>query len=145
MIAVDLPSSGCVPKKLALGTHSVPDFVIPSLQQIEVVDRESGKQIISTTSNLGDYGCHVRTDTPFHPGTKVKMTMLHQGITFRSEGRVDHRTDCFPAGERRSRLSRVAEGAIPTVLLVRSFGYVAPEQGYEQNLRCFEAGRIGPR
>jgi hypothetical protein len=57
---------------------------------IEVVDPESEKQIISTTSNLGDYGCHVRTDTPFHPGTKVKMTMRHQGITFQSEGRVSH-------------------------------------------------------
>jgi hypothetical protein len=57
---------------------------------IEVVDPKSGKQIISTTSNLSDYGCRVRTDTPLDPGTKVKVTIRHRGIMFQSEGRVSH-------------------------------------------------------
>lgn len=56
---------------------------------IEVRDAESGKQIVSATSNLTSYGCQVRTSTPFLPGTPVKLTIKHQGITFRSLGKVD--------------------------------------------------------
>lgn len=55
---------------------------------IEVVDANSDKQIVSTTSNLSRYGCHVRTSTPFDPGTTVKLTIRHRGTTFQIEGRV---------------------------------------------------------
>ncbi len=49
---------------------------------------ESGKQIVSTTSNVSRSGCHVRTSTPFQPRTKVKVTINHQGTRFESDGEV---------------------------------------------------------
>lgn len=55
---------------------------------IEVLDVDSGKQIVCATSNLSRYGCHVRTITPFLPGTSVKLTIKHQGITVESAGKV---------------------------------------------------------
>lgn len=55
---------------------------------VEVVDRKSGKQITSTIANLSRYGCHVRTDTPFHPGTTVALTIKVKDTTFRCEGKV---------------------------------------------------------
>jgi hypothetical protein len=61
------------------------DFVA----SIEVIEPKSGKQIVSTTSNLSAYGCHIRTDVLLPPETKVKLTIWHKG-TFQSEGRVSH-------------------------------------------------------
>ena len=55
---------------------------------VEVVDPKSGKRVISKTANLSSYGCHVRTDTPFRPGTVVKLTVRAQNKTFRSEGKI---------------------------------------------------------
>jgi hypothetical protein len=55
---------------------------------VEVLDPQSGKQVISKTANLSSYGCHVRTDTPFRPGTIVKLTVRARSKTFRSEGKI---------------------------------------------------------
>jgi hypothetical protein len=55
---------------------------------VEVLDPQSGQQIISKTANLSSYGCHVRTDTPFRPGTVIKVTVRARGKTFRSEGKI---------------------------------------------------------
>ena|SRR5689334_14465410 len=55
---------------------------------VEVLDPQSGKQIISNTANLSSYGCHVRTNTPFRPGTMIKVTVRARGKTFRSEGKI---------------------------------------------------------
>ncbi len=55
---------------------------------IEVIDANSGRQIVSATSNLSRYGCHVTTITPFLPGTSVKLTIKHQGITVECAGKV---------------------------------------------------------
>jgi PilZ domain len=55
---------------------------------VEVVDPQSGKQVISQTANLSSYGCHVRTDTPFRPGTIIKVTVRARSKTFRSEGKI---------------------------------------------------------
>lgn len=55
---------------------------------VKVVDSKSGKQIVSTTSNLSRYGCYVRTGTPFQPGARVKVTIKHEGATFESDGEV---------------------------------------------------------
>ena len=55
---------------------------------IKVIDAKSGKEIVSTTSNVSRSGCHVRTDTPFQPRTRVKVTINHQGVTFESDGEV---------------------------------------------------------
>ena len=53
---------------------------------VKVVDAKSGKQIVSTTSNVSRSGCHVRTSTPFQTRTKVRVTIKHQGRTFESDG-----------------------------------------------------------
>lgn len=55
---------------------------------VEVLDPQSGKQVVSKTANLSSYGCHVRTDTPFRPGTIVKLTVRARSRTFRSEGKI---------------------------------------------------------
>jgi len=55
---------------------------------VEVVDSQSGKQVTSQTANLSSYGCHVRTETPFRPGTIVKLTVRARGKAFRSEGKI---------------------------------------------------------
>ena len=55
---------------------------------VEVLDPESGKQVISETANLSSYGCHVRTASPFRPGTIVKLTVRARGKSFRSEGKI---------------------------------------------------------
>jgi hypothetical protein len=55
---------------------------------VKVVDPRSGKQIVSITSNLSRSGCHVRTSTPFEPGTKIEITIRHRGVTFRCDAEV---------------------------------------------------------
>jgi PilZ domain len=55
---------------------------------VEVVDSKSGRQVVSETANLSRSGCHVRTGTPFRPGTIVKLTARAKGTTFHSEGKV---------------------------------------------------------
>lgn len=57
------------------------------IAQIEVTD-SSGKQLIAVTSNLSRYGCHVPTNTPFLPGTSVKLRIRRDRTTFESEGKV---------------------------------------------------------
>lgn len=55
---------------------------------VEVLEIESAKQIVSTTSNLSRYGCHVRTSTPLLPGSAVKLKITQNGTEFQSEGKV---------------------------------------------------------
>jgi len=55
---------------------------------VEVVDRKSGQQVMSKTANVSHSGCHVRTPTPFNPGTIVKLTAMARGKRFQSEGKV---------------------------------------------------------
>jgi hypothetical protein len=57
-------------------------------ESIELVDMKSGKKIRGVTTNLSRYGCHVRTRTAFIPGTRVKVTITHQGPIFQSEANV---------------------------------------------------------
>ena len=58
------------------------------VESIELVDVKFDKQIRGITSNLSRYGCHVRTSTAFIPGTRVKVTITHQGTIFQSEANV---------------------------------------------------------
>jgi hypothetical protein len=53
-----------------------------------VRDRKSAKQITSKIANLSRYGCHVRTDSPFQPGTTVNLTIRIKDTVFRCEGKV---------------------------------------------------------
>jgi hypothetical protein len=55
---------------------------------VKVEDRNSGKHIISITSNLSSSGCHVRTSTPFQRGTKITIAIKHQGVRFQCDGEV---------------------------------------------------------
>ena len=55
---------------------------------VKVEDPNSGKHIISITSNLSSSGCHVRTSTPFQRGTKITITINHQGLRFQCDGEV---------------------------------------------------------
>jgi hypothetical protein len=55
---------------------------------VEMVDVESGMQIVSLTSNLSLYGCYVKTTTPFRAGTSIKVTITHGDTSFTSLGKV---------------------------------------------------------
>ncbi len=55
---------------------------------VEVVDPKSGTKVVSRTANLSSYGCHISTDTPFRPGTVIRLKITAKGKAFRSEGKV---------------------------------------------------------
>jgi PilZ domain-containing protein len=80
------PSTDDAVKKMAQYLRLSPrrDFAA----SVEVIDPKSGKQIVSMTSNVSRSGCHVRTSTPFQSGTRVKVTIKHQGTTFNSDAEV---------------------------------------------------------
>ncbi len=80
------PTTDYVVKKSAQDTRS--DRRHDFSASVRVVDPKSGKQIVSTTSNVSRSGCHVRTSTPFQPRTRVKVTINHQGTTVESDGEV---------------------------------------------------------
>jgi hypothetical protein len=80
------PTADYVLKKSAQDTRS--DRRHDFAASVKVVDATSGKEIVSTTSNVSRSGCHVRTSTPFEPRTRVKVTISHQGATFQSDGEV---------------------------------------------------------
>jgi hypothetical protein len=80
------PTTDYVLKKSAQDTRS--DRRHNLVASVKVVDAKSGKQVVSTTSNVSRSGCHVRTSTPFQPRTRVKVTINHQGTTFKSDGEV---------------------------------------------------------
>jgi hypothetical protein len=80
------PTTDYVVKKSAQDTRS--DRRHHFAASVKVVDAKSGKQIVSTTSNVSRYNCHVRTSTPFEPRTRVKVTINHQGVTFETDGEV---------------------------------------------------------
>jgi PilZ domain-containing protein len=80
------PTTDYVLKKSAQDTRS--DRRHAFVASVKVVHAKSGKQILSATSNVSRSGCHVRTSTPFQPGTRVKVTINHQGTTFKRDGEV---------------------------------------------------------
>ncbi len=80
------PTTDYVVKKSAQDTRS--DRRHDFAASVKVVDAKSGKQIVSTTSNVSRSGCHVRTGTPFEPRARVKVTINHRGVTFETDGEV---------------------------------------------------------
>jgi PilZ domain len=80
------PSTDYVVKKSAQDKRS--DGRHDFSASVRAVDQKSGKQIVSTTSNVSRSGCHVRTTTPFQPRTRVKVTINYRGTTFESDGEV---------------------------------------------------------
>jgi hypothetical protein len=73
-------------KKITQYSRSDPRYDFTA--SVNVVDLKSGKQVVSTTSNLSRSGCHVRTSAPFQQGAKVKVTISHLGTTFESDAEV---------------------------------------------------------
>jgi PilZ domain-containing protein len=55
---------------------------------VEVTDPKSGTKVVSKTANLSSYGCHISTDTPFRPGTMIRLKITAKGKAFRSDGKV---------------------------------------------------------
>ena len=54
----------------------------------EVTDVESGKHLVSETTELGRFGCFVKTIAPFSPGATVSLKITHQDTFFAAPGRV---------------------------------------------------------
>ena len=47
-----------------------------------MTDLESEKQIVTVVRNLSLFGCFVATATPLVTGTKVRLRITYQGVTF---------------------------------------------------------------
>ena len=54
----------------------------------EVTDVESGKHLVSETTELGRFGCFVKTIAPFSPGATVSLKITHQDTFFAAPGMV---------------------------------------------------------
>jgi hypothetical protein len=57
---------------------------------VELLDPQSGRKIVSMTSDLSRYGCYVNTNTPFEEATPVKLAITYRGATFRADAVVAH-------------------------------------------------------
>ena len=55
---------------------------------VEVTDLESEKEIVTVARNLSLFGCFVATATPLVTGTKVRLRITYQGVTFAAFGWV---------------------------------------------------------
>lgn len=60
----------------------------PIVASIELTDIQSETQTSAQTSDLNLFGCHVNTERPFRPGTKVRIRMAHRGASFVALGRA---------------------------------------------------------
>jgi hypothetical protein len=54
----------------------------------EVTDIQSGNCVVSVTSQLGLFGCFVKTMSPFPKATAVSLKITNNGRTFAAQGKV---------------------------------------------------------
>lgn len=54
----------------------------------EVVDLDSGEDVIVITRDLSLSGCFVKTNLPFSPGTDVRVRITYSGLDFAATGVV---------------------------------------------------------
>jgi hypothetical protein len=54
----------------------------------EVISQQSGKYLLSETSEISLLGCFVKAKTPFAPGTAVRLTITHQEKSFAASATV---------------------------------------------------------
>src|SRR5580765_1312639 len=54
----------------------------------EVTEVHSGSYLISEASELGRFGCFVKTEAPFSPGATVALKITHKEALFAAPGRV---------------------------------------------------------
>jgi PilZ domain len=55
---------------------------------VELTNLQSEVQTTEQTSNLSLFGCHVDTQKPLPPGTRVRMKISHRGESFEAVGKV---------------------------------------------------------
>lgn len=55
---------------------------------VEVATVPTQSQLRERTTDLSLFGCHVKTATPFTPGTEVNIQIAHSGENFGARGRV---------------------------------------------------------
>lgn len=60
----------------------------PFVASIVVTDLASERKMSAYTDNLSVQGCFVPTATPFNPGVKVQVTIIHGGVKVVGSGRV---------------------------------------------------------
>jgi PilZ domain-containing protein len=57
---------------------------------IDLTDTRSGSQLVALTKDLSEFGCFVKTVTPFSECTKVRVRISHAGVNFVALGKVTH-------------------------------------------------------
>jgi hypothetical protein len=60
----------------------------PVQAYVEVESVPAEKQLRERTTDLSLFGCHVKTITPFTPGSEVSVQIAHAGENFGARGRV---------------------------------------------------------
>jgi hypothetical protein len=65
----------------------------PIQAYVEVASVSPEKQLRERTTDLSLFGCHVKTVTPFTPGTEVSIQIAHAGENFGARGRVAYARD----------------------------------------------------
>jgi hypothetical protein len=54
----------------------------------EVTELESGRYLVSETTELAQFGCFVKTRSPFRAGVVLSLKITHSGTCFAAFGRV---------------------------------------------------------
>lgn len=62
----------------------------PFFAAIELLETESSVKIEARTGDLSLHGCYVDTMNPFPVGSKVRVRITHDEVTFEAMGRVAH-------------------------------------------------------
>ena len=71
---------------MQLGLHRARRY--PFHAAVELTDLQSETQTREQTSDLSLFGCHVETQKPFPPGTKVRIKITHRSESLEALGRV---------------------------------------------------------
>lgn len=62
----------------------------PFFAMVELLETQNEVRIQARTGDLSLHGCYVDTMNPFPVGSKVRVTITHEGAKFTSLGRVAH-------------------------------------------------------
>jgi D-serine deaminase-like pyridoxal phosphate-dependent protein len=62
----------------------------PFFAAIDLLETESSVKIEARTGDLSLHGCYVDTMNPFPVGSKVRVRITHDEVTFEAVGRVAH-------------------------------------------------------
>ena len=62
----------------------------PFFAMVELLETKNEMRIQARTGDLSLHGCYVDTMNPFPAGSKVRVTITHEGAKFTSLGNVAH-------------------------------------------------------